>query len=527
MLFLSGCSGKKSESRRTKAATAKPGAASPGPVVEIKNEKDESAEGSEARPTKNSNSGTGSDTAAQDADSVVLPPPGEPAPDVTQNTPAAAAPAPANVPPAQPQVAAPIGTPTTVAVKPTVAPKAQNKTAASATGANVLEKAGAKTEVKPEGKKSAADDLLVLSFEETKNLMLTMQSQMSDSSLQAITNPVVPENLDGNDLDIRMDGTFDKPVYSILNKKEKLVEFKDFAFSPAKQTKAKTGDYNLLGICTGAKCEVMFVAVYKIENGKLTENYPAILKWSGERYVPAQNMDPVKFAEELQKQPKSSDAGEETKELTQAEKIAKAPPQLRVKYLLENSFNAHFDSLIKRLDARMKKDNAIYSARFFYNIKSGSFDWILKRIAKDETSLNLKIEFVPTENKEAIEFKGTIPAKGVRLTDKGGITLDIYPVVSNEFFLMVFESQKFQSFLPDSKKGIQAYGCQVMVEENETYSECEPLASTYVLGISALEGRIGGPVFHNTDKEGKPVITQKYNPENAEAMRKQPAGKEQ
>ncbi len=525
VLFLSGCSGKKNEPRRAKATITKPGASSPGPVVEVKTSKNpDSAATSETGSTK------------KDEDSVVLPPPGEPVSDSNTNTTASetknvpkALPVQDTAPVGQPQVAptapAPAATTVTLNEKATATPQPENKGAVSTTGANVLEKSGAKTEPKAEGQKAESDNSVVLNFEETKNLNLTMRSQLSDNSFRSVTTPVIPENLNDDDLDIRFEGTFDKPVYSVLNKSEKLVEFKDFSFSPAKQTKAKSGDYNLLGICVGAKCEVVFVAVYRIEKGKLTENYPANLKWTGERYVTAHNMDAVQFTEELQKQPKSSEVAPENKEQNEAEKISKAPPQLRVKYLLENSFKSLFDSLVKRLDTRMKKDDAIYSGRFFYNIKAGSFDWVLKQKSKEATSLNLKIEFVPTEKKEAVEFNGPITPKGVRLTDKSGITLDIYPVVANEFYLMVFESQKFQSHLPNTTKAIQAYGCQVLVEENETYSECEPLASTYVLGISALEGRIGGPVFHNTDKQGKPMITEKYKPESFEEMQKQTAVK--
>ncbi len=293
VLFLSGCSGKKNESRRTKMAATKPGAGSAGPVVEIKTEKDDKAQDSDNKPNKNtdtnagsgsaSQAGAGSNSASLDTDSVVLPPHGEPTPERTQNSPAQAA------PPA-------------VATAPTPAPTTANSPAPVAVVPSPAVANSPTVAVKPEGQKSAADTLLVLNFEETKNLILTMQSQMDEKSLEIITTRVVSKQLEGSGLSMRFEGNFEKAVFSILSKSEKVVEFKDFSFLPGKQTKVKADDYNLLGICVGAKCEVIFVAVFKIEGEELTENYPAILKWTGDRYVPARNMDATQFAEELQKE---------------------------------------------------------------------------------------------------------------------------------------------------------------------------------------------------------------------------------
>ncbi len=295
VLFLSGCSGKKNESRRTKMAATKPGAGSAGPVVEIKTEKDDKAQDSDTHPTKKtdtnagsgsaSQAGAGSNSASVDTDSVVLPPPGEPTPERTQNPPAQATPPAVAAAPTPAPAPTTANSPAPVAVVP--APAVANSPTVAA---------------KPEGQKSAADTLLVLNFEETKNLILTMQSQLDEKSLEVITTRVVSKKLEGSSLSMRFEGNFEKPVYSILSKSEKVVEFKDFSFLPGKLTKVKADDYNLLGICVGAKCEVIFVAVFKIEGEELTENYPAILKWTGDRYVPARNMDATQFAEELQKQ---------------------------------------------------------------------------------------------------------------------------------------------------------------------------------------------------------------------------------
>lgn len=351
-------------------------------------------------------------------------------------------------------------------------------------------------------------DLVKLTFEETKNLELLLRTQLSETTYQALQIPVVPQNINGEDLRITTEGNYEKFTLAVLNQDADLIRFKDIQLQLSTQTKVRSGDYTLVGTCVGAKCEVVFIAIYKIADKKLVENYPIVLKWVNDKYLTALRMEGKEIEEALKKEGVANQ--------TREEQISKAPPQVRVRYMLDDNVQKHFTSLTQRLNTRMQKDNAIYSGRFFVNIKSGSFDWILKSVAEG-LNLALKIDFT-TDNTPSVEFKGVVPEKGARLTDKSGITLDVYHVIKDQFFLMVFENTKFESVLPDSKKALQAYLCQVLVENNETFSECEPMPSAYVLGEWALEGRIGGPVFVNTGTDGKPIFKEKYTPIPVEDM---------
>lgn len=362
---------------------------------------------------------------------------------------------------------------------------------------------------------SNADGQLTLTLEETKNLELIMKSELSEKAMNLVTEPMAPKNIDSRDLSVETKGTFEKLTFTVKNKQQTVAELKDLKLSLSGLTKIKTAQSRFLGICVGAKCEVAFVSLYKVENKAVIENYPAILKWTENGYMPAQKLNAQQIQEQTDARGYTSTAN-----LTEEEKIAKAPPQLRVRYLLDMNTDKHFSNLAKKLESRMKKDNSIYSGRFFANVKAGSFDWKLKK-QSEGLNLNLKIEFTESEKRAALDFNGLIKDKGARLQDKSGITLDVYHVIPNEFYVMVFENDNFKSQVPDSKKAIQAYLCQVLVDGNESYSECDPMPSAYVLGEWVLEGRIGGPAFVNNGTDGKPIFKEKYTPLSYEEMKKQ------
>ncbi len=341
------------------------------------------------------------------------------------------------------------------------------------------------------------DGLIKLTFDQSFNFAARMQQNFSPDTLKNLLKVRLPQGMDGEALDIKLEGDHKKATYLVTHKSDVVVEFKDIEFSVANQTNLEAGDYKLVALCIDAKCSILFLNVYKIENERWTVNIPVIMAWVDGRYQAAR---PLTQEEQVQYMKDNNiDPAEyiKTKEKELKEGKSSAPPQLRVKYQLQENIKKTLPSLINSLGNRMKKDNSIYSARLFTNVKSGSLDWKF-RATPQGLEVDVKIEFVDSEKRKRQEYYSVVPDRGVRIQDKNSRdTLDVYPILQSQFFLMVFENANFASELPNSKKAIQAVVCQVLVEDEQTYSECEFLPSTYVLGIEAQEGRIGGPVLIN------------------------------
>lgn len=349
------------------------------------------------------------------------------------------------------------------------------------------------------------EEFLKLTFEQTFNFIARMQQNFSQETLKLLMAVRLPEGMDGSALQIKVEGDRKKATYTLRHKSDVVVELKDIEFSLSKQTKIDAGDYKLIGLCVDAQCSVLFLSLYKIEDKNWNVNIPIILAWNGERYQTAEPMSREEQAQYIKDN--NIDPEEYQAKMAEALKEGKstAPPQLRVSYQLAENFKTNLPSLVNSLGNRMKKDNSIYSARLFPNVKSGSFDWKLKATPQG-LQVGVKIEFA--DGKAAQDYSGTISERGGRLKDAAGSnTLDIYNVLPNEFFLMIFENTRFESELPNSKRAIQAVVCQILVEEGETFSECQFVPSTYVLGIQAQEGRIGGPALIN-----RGVVKDQYTP---------------
>lgn len=357
---------------------------------------------------------------------------------------------------------------------------------------------------------------LELTYEETRHFFTLVTATYGQKVAGALLRPAVGKDFNGADLEAEFTGTVDKANYRFLHKKQVVVEFKDFKINLSKPIEMKANGYTLGGLCVGAKCEVLFLVLYKVTSEKdISEVYPLISKWDGQKYQVAYFMDAQKYKEkELQ------DKNLKPEDRVQLEQ--KVPPQLRVMQLLEQNRAKYKEQILKAVHARMTKDQSIYSARLFVNVKPNTFIEEFER-KKEGIHFKLDIDFTYGENRAPVEFKGLIKKEGVRITDKSSMTLDIYPLIQDQFYLMVFENAKFNSPVQNPVKAVQVKLCQLLEEEGQVYSECEFLPSSRALGIMALEGKVGGPVYTKgvqVKKNGKdeevPEIVKEYKPDFTE-----------
>ncbi len=436
--------------------------------------------------------------------------------DKGEQTPSASNPAPAPAPAAPPVAAVPAPAPSSSTAPQTLATPAPAPTPISVPAAAPAPA----TPLNPEKKTSIVDiqtpsvddkkqsssgdiDFIKLTAEETTKLLNAMLKAASAEAVQKLMQPQIKASWDAENMDVKIEGSYKKAQYSIQEKGKKTVEFNDVEFSLDTQTRVKRPDSALVGHCSGAQCEILFTSYLVFEKGKMVENIPALFKLVKGQYQYAEmNEDAlVEFARAVNGETSS----------------ANVPPQMRVKYMLEQNVEKYFKRIVESIRARMVKDDAIYSALMFSNATADVDSWVATATA-DGFKFKLNFTFSDWTNRAPLQYEGAINSKGARLQDKkSGIYMDIYPIIDKQFYQVVFEDNNYTTSnesLRKYKKAIQSHLCQFMVENNDTFSACVYLGSPMALGTDAVEGKLHGPV----DIGSK--IVEKYTPASAEDILK-------
>jgi hypothetical protein len=126
-----------------------------------------------------------------------------------------------------------------------------------------------------------------LTSEEAKLFKETAMSQINPNAIPSLSKPALPAGTDVKTLTVQMSGTYDKFNYSFLISGKSIFEFKDIKLKDNEfNSDIKSGDYSMIAVCSGIKCDVLFVTVYKLLNNKIIENYPSLLKRVDDKYVP-------------------------------------------------------------------------------------------------------------------------------------------------------------------------------------------------------------------------------------------------
>jgi hypothetical protein len=138
-----------------------------------------------------------------------------------------------------------------------------------------------------------------LTSEEAKLFKETAMSQINPNAIPSLSKPALPAGTDVKTLTVQMSGTYDKFNYSFLISGKSIFEFKDIKLKDNEfNSDIKSGDYSMIAVCSGIKCDVLFVTVYKLLNNKIIENYPSLLKRVDDKYVPTKM---IQITEETEK----------------------------------------------------------------------------------------------------------------------------------------------------------------------------------------------------------------------------------
>lgn len=331
-------------------------------------------------------------------------------------------------------------------------------------------------------------NLIELTFEETSHTY-SLIGRYYGKNGPAVLTPMMGMGSKEADFTYELTGGFEEATLTMKKKGYDFIKFNDVKFNLKEPIRTQSGDYILLGTCVGGECEIIVASVYKKANGKVVENYPMYFKLVDKGYKPARLMEEKAFAERVKK------------EEADAQDPSKAPPQLRVAYLLAQNTNKHSLEILKDLRKTMKDQSAIYSARLFTNLKTRTCDPDFK-IDKNSASVKINCEFTEMENRKPLAFSGNLLPDLTELNTSEGVKLTISTIKAETnlekglgFYMLTYKQDNFKSPIENVKQALQSRLCQVLVEKAVVYSECEYIPSSVALDAMALEGHFDGPFY--------------------------------
>ncbi len=331
-----------------------------------------------------------------------------------------------------------------------------------------------------------------LDFEETYNTLTILGKYFGQSS-EGMMTPMLTIGTRIEEFSYELKGTFEKADLIFKRKDQELVKFTSIQLNLKEPIRVQSGQYILVATCVGAECEIIATSVYQKTGEKVSENIPALFKKVDGIYKPAKFMEMKAFAAELESKQKD------------AQDPAKAPPQMKVAHLLATNTNKHQVAVLSQIRKQMKDQNHIYSARLFTNLKSRTCDPEIKFESSKVSFMN-SCEFTETEGRKAIVFNGSLLPDLTNLVSTEGMKLSISTIKEETdlvkgtgFYLLTYLNESFKSPIDQVKSAIQSRLCQVLVEKEVSYTECEFVPSSVVLEAMALEGHFDGP-FYTGDK---------------------------
>lgn len=330
-----------------------------------------------------------------------------------------------------------------------------------------------------------------LDFDETYSTLTILGKYFGQNS-EGMMSPILAIGTRIEEYSYELTGSFEKADLSLKKKDQEVVKFSDVQLNLKEPIRGQQGNYILVASCIGAECEIVSASIFQKAGEKVSENIPVLFKKVEGVYKPAKFMEMKAFAAELESKQKD------------AQDPAKAPPQMKVAYLLATNTNKHQVSVLSQIRKQMKDQNHIYSARLFTNMKSRSCDPEIK-FENSKVSFVNSCEFIELESRKAIVFNGSLLPDLTNLVSTEGMKLSIATIKEETdlvkgtgFYLLTYLNENFKSPIANTKSAIQSRLCQVLVEKDVSYTECEFVPSSVVLDAMVLEGHFDGP-FYNGD----------------------------
>lgn len=317
---------------------------------------------------------------------------------------------------------------------------------------------------------SSTDGTNVISVVEHLNIAAVLNKTFA-SNYMSMTKPVLPANTQEADFKTKFTGSIDKFTYSVLNKDQMLVEFKDVTISVNGQLPFTQEGYELAAVCVGAKCDILFVTISKFdEKRKVLENYPVFLKLVQGEYQRAV----FKKKEEY----------EADRNAVSNQNSIKLVPQLAVTQKLHKHMEAHGGQLVELLREQLKTHPALVYSNHVIGHPSMNTKKFIPRFSREEGKLMVTAQLEYFSPKTPLLFKGEVKADTVSgpISSPTGLSMYIFPQVKNEIYLLLMQQSQYKSKIANVEDAVQAVICSVLEEANNQFSDCMTLDASIVFG---------------------------------------------
>lgn len=318
---------------------------------------------------------------------------------------------------------------------------------------------------------------------EMKGVLGVLVHLFREQAAQVMT-PFVDKQDQAQVTGAQFSGNQDQAQVKILMDDKSELLFQNLKIDVTEAAKAKSGEYNFVSLCIDSECEILFNLLYKIKEEKVFFSWPLYFKKVEGQYAFA---TPQEGYEKVLEE----EAGFEEE----------PPAQLKVEKLLEKNAEKLKVETHKLIHARMSATKSIYSALVLVNVRKLKTQF---KTVQEGISFDVAIEF--SDKKAARAFSGLVRDKDEE-AGQGDSTAHVQPIVKG-LLLFTFDQKNYVTPLPRQNRALQSMLCQLYVEKNETFHACQMVASSEVLGMLALEGRVEGPVlvgFRPVEENGKLV----------------------
>jgi hypothetical protein len=272
-------------------------------------------------------------------------------------------------------------------------------------------------------------------------------------------------------------GPIGKAQFNIEFANGEKIDFRNVKIQLNKEGRGGFGEYGLIAVCVGSDCNKIFATLSVREDGDFVYNWPLMFKLVDGVYKPA-----------FQKAGENYDESENETE-------TKAPPQLVVKNLVEAKIEEHMNSVVNIIRDRMEKKDAAYSGEFFLGLQTVQAQFEFEKNA-DELTFSVSAHYGDHYRRKDLDFKGTVGAPAVIRSEEAKTSLEVIPVDGTDLILFLFDQEEYRSsVLPEVNRGMAAYVCSVVVENNAAFHDCRLFSTSYVFGTIVLEGKVHGPIF--------------------------------
>lgn len=312
-----------------------------------------------------------------------------------------------------------------------------------------------------------ADAANIISFTEFMNLQNLFAMYVGKEAIQIFIKPVIAAGIQPTDIKSEISSTLDKLNYRLLNKDKSIAEFKDVKIDINDFNSSSQSGYEMLSFCVGAKCNLLFVTIVKIEQDQIKENYPYYFKLVNGKYVEAA----FKKVEDYQAEHKAT---------TDQKKDIKLVPQVMVRAKLNQYLSAQEEKIISVLKEKLKADaTSVYSDLVLARdgFKPDSFR---PRFSVENEKLTISAQLESTGAAKAISFKGEIQDELTSINSEAGLLLTVETGKKNEFYILNLTQEKYVSKIANIDKALQTVVCSIAEDEKILFTSCLPVPAEKV-----------------------------------------------